>query len=78
MDYNQLELPGMVCHNDKYFLILSTTKLDYIGQPDTEVVKTVRIYNPVIFQILNHGEHSVRAESILSWIVVGMGYMVRS
>lgn len=44
MDYNQLELPGMIYYKRSYYLIISTTKLDYIGQPDTEVDKTVRMY----------------------------------
>lgn len=43
-DYNQLELPGLFKAGAKYYLVVSTTNLEYIGQPDTEVEKTVRIF----------------------------------
>lgn len=43
-DYNQLELPGLFKSNGRYYLIVSTTKLEYIGQPDTDAMKTVRLY----------------------------------
>lgn len=43
-DYNQLELPGLIKHDSRYFLIVSTTNLEYIGQADTDVEKTVRIF----------------------------------
>lgn len=43
-DYNQLELPNVVKWEGTYYLIVSTTKIDYIGQSDMDVDKTVRIY----------------------------------
>ncbi|PKM58547.1 MAG: hypothetical protein CVU98_00390 [Firmicutes bacterium HGW-Firmicutes-3] len=43
-DYNQLELPNLIKWKEYFYLIISTTKLDYIGQPDVEVEKTVRVY----------------------------------
>jgi hypothetical protein len=42
--FNQLELPNVFQRDGKYYLVISTTNLAYIGQPDIEAQKTVRIY----------------------------------
>jgi hypothetical protein len=42
--FNQLELPNVFQHDGIYYLVISTTNLAYIGQPDSEAQKSVRIY----------------------------------
>jgi hypothetical protein len=43
-EFNQLELPNVVKRAGSYYLIVSTTNLAYIGQPDLHADKSVRIY----------------------------------
>jgi len=43
-DFNQCELPNIFRRGEYYYLIVSATMLHYIGEPDTDVDKTVRIY----------------------------------
>ncbi len=43
-DFNQCELPNVFKRGEYYYLIVSATLLHYIGEPDTDVDKTVRIY----------------------------------
>jgi hypothetical protein len=43
-EFNQLELPNVVRRGDTYYLVISTTNLAYIGQPDAQAEKSVRIY----------------------------------
>jgi hypothetical protein len=43
-DFNQCELPNVFRRGAYYYLIISATYLHYIGEPDTDVDKTVRIY----------------------------------
>lgn len=43
-EFNQLELPNVVKRAGTYYLIVSTTNLAYIGQPDLHADKAVRIY----------------------------------
>lgn len=42
--FNQLELPNIFRRDGVYYLVVSTTRLAYLGQPDLEAEKAVRIY----------------------------------
>ncbi len=42
--FNLLELPNVFMCNDTFYLIISTSRLEYFGQPDLEAQKSVRIY----------------------------------
>lgn len=43
-EFNQLELPNVFRRDGFYYLVVSTTCLAYLGQPDVDAEKAVRIY----------------------------------
>jgi hypothetical protein len=43
-EFNQLELPNVFRRDGTYYLLIPATNLAYIGQPDLQAQKTVRIY----------------------------------
>ena len=43
-DFNLLELPNVFLRHDVYYLVISTSVLEYFGQPDEQAQKSVRIY----------------------------------
>ena len=43
-EFNLLELPNIVVRDGVYYLIVSTSRLGHMGQPDLEAHKSVRIY----------------------------------
>ncbi len=43
-EFNLLELPNIFMRDGMYYLLISTSKLDYVGQPDLLARKSVRIY----------------------------------
>lgn len=43
-EFNLLELPNVFSRNGMYYLVISTSRLAYMGQPDLQADKSVRIY----------------------------------